>query len=134
MYKLQGKTGRRPFCPPPTLLSWIELILREGTRQALYDTILKAEAKHPNNFTQSGKRFVIRFLFVNATKVYQFEAKDSEIKDYVLVFGNDSKDVTINSMRKTGLKAVINFFSIDFNPVDTNNILYIHKYLMKIRL
>ena len=36
-------------------------------------------------------------------------------------------------MRKTGLKGVVNFFSIDFNPIDTNNILYIHKHLIKIR-
>ena len=34
-------------------------------------------------------------------------------------------------MKKTGLKGVINFFSVDFNPIDTNNILDIHKYLMK---
>ena len=39
---------------------------------------------------KSGKRFVVSlhynginsFLFVNATRVYQFKAKDSEIKDY----------------------------------------------------
>ena len=48
---------------------------------------LTAEAKYPVNFTQSGKRYVLilnyngsnGFLFVNATKVYQFKAKDSEI-------------------------------------------------------
>ena len=30
------------------------------------------------------------FLFVNATKVYQFKAKNSEIKDYALCLGNVS--------------------------------------------
>ena len=34
-------------------------------------------------------------------------------------------------MKKTGLKGVINFFWVDFNPIDTNDILDIHKYLMK---
>ena len=35
-------------------------------------------------------------------------------------------------MKKTGLKGIVNFsFSVDFNPNDTNNILDIHKYLMK---
>ena len=34
-------------------------------------------------------------------------------------------------MRKTGLKSVVTFFSISFNPIDTNNILDIHTYLMK---
>ena len=34
-------------------------------------------------------------------------------------------------MKKTGLKGVVTFFSDDFNPIDNNDILDIHKYLMK---
>ena len=57
------------------------LILGEGPTQRLV-----TEAKYPINFTQSGKRFVLSlhydgsnsFLFVNATKVYQFKAKKSQ--------------------------------------------------------
>ena len=30
-----------------------------------------------------------------------------------------------------GLDRVVKFFSVDFNPIDTNNILDIRKYLMK---
>ena len=115
------------------------LILGEGPTQGLDDTALTAEAKYPINLTQSGKRFVLHlhyngnnsFLFVNGTKVYQFQAKDSKIKDYSLCLGNVSKDFTINNMTKTGLKGVVKFFSVDFNPIDTNDILDIHKYLMK---
>ena len=33
--------------------------------------------------------------------------------------------------KKTGLKAVVKFFFLEFNPIDTNDILDIHKYLMK---
>ena len=44
--------------------------------------------------------FLICFLFIKATKVYQFKAKNSEIKDYVLCLGNVSKDFTINNMKK----------------------------------
>ena len=55
----------------------------------------------------------------------------SEIKDYILCLGNISKDFTINSMKKTRLGGVVKLFSIDFNPIDTNDILDIHKYLMK---
>ena len=33
-------------------------------------------------------------------------------------------------MKKTGLKGIVKFFSVDFNPIDTNNSLDIHKYLM----
>ena len=30
-------------------------------------------------------------------------------------------------MKNTGLKGVVHFFSVDFNPIDTNDILDIHK-------
>ena len=115
------------------------LILGEGPTQGLYDTTLIAEAIYPINVTQSGRRFVLSlhyngsdgFLFVNTIEIYQFKAKDSEIKDYALCLGNTSKDFTINNMKKTRLKGVIKFFSVAFNPIDTNDILDIHKYLMK---
>ena len=102
--------------------------------QELYDTTLTAEAKYPINFTQSRKRFVLRlhyngsnsFLFANATGRCQFKAKDSEIKDYTLCLSNASRDFTINNMKKTGLKGGVKFFSVDFNPVDTNYILDIN--------
>ena len=42
-----------------------------------------------------------------------------------------SEDFTINKLEKTGLKVVVKCFSVDFNPIDTNDILDIHKYLMK---
>ena len=42
----------------------------------------------------------IVFLFVNATKVYQLKANDSEIKDYALCLGNVSKDFTTNNLKK----------------------------------
>ena len=115
------------------------LILGEGPTQELDDTALTVEAKCSINFTQPNKRFVLSlhyngsnsFLFVNATKVYQFKAKNSEIKDYALCLGNVSKDFTINNMKKTGLKGVVKFFSVDFNPIDNNDIIDIHKYLME---
>ena len=84
------------------------LILGKEPTQRLDGTTFKAEPLHPINFAQSGKRFVLSlryngsnsFLFVNATKVYQFKAKDSEIKDYALCLGNFSKDFTIKNMKK----------------------------------
>ena len=115
------------------------LILGEGPTQGLDGTTLTAEAKYPINFIQSGKRFALSlhynrsnsFLFVNATKVYQCKAKNSEMKDYALCLGHVSKDLTINNIKTTGLKGLVKFFSVDFNPIDTNNILDIYKYLMK---
>ena len=66
------------------------LILGEGPTHGVDDTTLTAEAKYSTNFMQWGKRFVLSlhyngsnsFLFVNATKIYQFKAKYSEIKYY----------------------------------------------------
>ena len=52
------------------------------------------------------------FLFVNATKVYQFKPKDTEIKGYALRLDNVSKDFIINNMKKNktkGLKRVVKF-------------------------
>ena len=75
------------------------LILGEGSAQRLDDNTLTVKV-NPINFTQPRKRFVLSlhynesnsFLFVNATKIYQFKAIDSEIKDYTLRLGNISKD------------------------------------------
>ena len=64
-------------------------------------------------------------------KKYQFKAKCSEIKYYTLCLGNVSKDFAINNTRKIGLKGSVNFFSVNFNPIGTNDILDIHEYLMK---
>ena len=43
-----------------------------------------------------------------------------------------SKDFTINDLKKkTGLKGLVNVFCVDINPIDNNNIIDIHKYLME---
>ena len=41
-------------------------------------------------------------------RLYQFTVKDSEIKDYILCLGNISKEFTINNMKETGLKGIVN--------------------------
>ena len=78
--------------------------LKNGPTQGL-GTKLTAEALYPINFTQSRKRFELSlhfngsnsFLFVNATKVYQLKANDSE--DYTLYLVNVSKKFTINNIK-----------------------------------
>ena len=116
------------------------LILGKGLTQGIDGTTFTAEAKYPINFTQSGERFVLSLhyngssslLFVNATKVYQFKANKSEIKEHSLCLGDVSKGFTINNMKKkTGLKVVIKFFSVGFNPIDNNDIIDVHKYLIE---
>ena len=95
------------------------LILGVGPTEGLDDTTLTAEAKYPIKVTQSGKRFVLSLHYNRSNSLYQFKAKSSEIKDYALHLSNIPKDVTINNMRKTGLKGVVIFFSVDFNRIDT---------------
>ena len=49
-----------------------------------------------------------------------------------MYLANISKYFIINNMKKkTGLKGKIHFFSVDFNPIHANDILDIHKYLMR---
>ena len=70
------------------------LILGIGPIQGLDNTTLTAEAKYSINFSRSNKKFCLSlhynrsnsFLFLNATKTYQFKAKDSAIKQISLVF------------------------------------------------
>ena len=53
------------------------------------------------------------------------------MKQYPLSLENISKDFTTNNKKKTELNGYVYDFSFDFNIIDTNNIINIHKYLMK---
>ena len=72
------------------------------------NVLILEEAKYSINFTESGKRFVLSwhyigsnsFLFVNAVKMYQFKARNSEIKLHPLCLCNLSKDFTLNNVKK----------------------------------
>ena len=76
------------------------LILGEGATEGLNDTTLTREAKYPINFTQPKKRFVLSLHYnqnnFNLLMLYEFKAKDFEIKDYTLCLDNISKNFTIN--------------------------------------
>ena len=75
------------------------LVLGESPTQGLDGTTITAEAKYSINFTTPGKIFLLSlhyhgsnsFLFVNAVNMYQFKAKDSELKPYSLYIRNISK-------------------------------------------
>ena len=57
-------------------------------------------------------------VFLNASKIYQFKAKDSEIKPYPSCLGNISKYSTIDNMEKTELNRNIKVFSVNYNAID----------------
>ena len=71
------------------------LMLGKGPTQRL-NHILTAETQYSVNFTRPGIKFCLSLhdngssncLFVNATKIYQFKAKDSETKKYHLRLGS----------------------------------------------
>ena len=63
-------------------------VLGQGPTQGLDDTALTAEVQYSINLSRSNRKFSLSlhyngrnsFLFANATKIYQFKAKCSEIK------------------------------------------------------
>ena len=81
------------------------LILGKGPTQGLNHT-LAAETQYSINFTRPGIKSCLSlryngsncFLFVNATKTYQFKAKDPE-KKYPLCLGNISGDFSANNIK-----------------------------------
>ena len=115
------------------------LILGFDPTQRLDDITLTAEAQYSINFSRSNIKFYLSlhyngsnsFLFVNTTKIYQFKAKDSEIKKFPLCLGNISGGFSANNMKKTGLNGYVYDFSVDFRDFDTSNITDKQKYLMK---
>ena len=70
-------------------------------------------------------------MFVNATEISKFKAKDSEIVATPLCLGNISKDWSIDNMKKTGFNGYVHDFSVDYDPTDVDDIKNIHTYLMK---
>ena len=47
-----------------------------------------------------------------------------------MFLGSTSKDCRIDNMKKTGLKGYVHAFPVNYNIIDTNGFLDIHKYLM----
>ena len=100
---------------------------------------MTAEATYLINFLRSRKIFFLclqcngknSFLFVNATKIYQLKAKDSEIKSYPLCLGYISKHFAVNNKKRTGLNGYKYNFSVDYNTAHICDIINIHKHLMK---
>ena len=77
--------------------TYIVIMVLDG----LDDTMLTAEAQYSINFSRSNRKFCLglhhngnnSFLFVNATKMYQFKSKSSEIKKYPLCLRNAKYEI-----------------------------------------
>ena len=71
------------------------------------------------------------YLFVNGTDITKFRAKNSKIAATPLCLGNISKDWLVDYMKRTGFNGSVYDFSADYYAITVNDILDIHKYLMK---
>ena len=114
------------------------LILGKGPTQGLEHT-LSAEKMYSINFTEKNKKVCLSlhynkensYLFVNGTEIIKFKSKDPEILPYPLCLGNISRDWSVDNIDKTGLNGYVYDFVVDYDPVAVDDILDIHKYLMK---
>ena len=114
------------------------LILVKGPTQGLEHT-LSTEKMYSINFTEHNKNLCLglhdnganSYLFVNGKEIHKFKAKDSEIVATPLCLGNISKDWSTDNMKKTGFNGYVYDFSVDYDATDVDDILDIHKYLMK---
>ena len=71
------------------------------------------------------------YLFVNGKEIHKFKAKDSEIVATPLCLENISKDWSVDNMKDTRLNGYVYDFSVDYYAIAVDDILDIHKYLMK---
>ena len=55
----------------------------------------------------------------------------SEILAIPLCLGNISKDWSVDNMKRTGFNGYVYDFSVDYDAIAVDDILDIHKYLMK---
>ena len=82
--------------------------LSKGPTKGLDNTKLTAEAQYSIIFLRSNRKLCLSlhyngsnsFLFVNAAKIYQLKATDSEIKEYPLLLGNILGEFSANNMKK----------------------------------
>ena len=81
----------------------------QAQTQGLDNTMLTAEAQYSSSFLRSNRKLSLSlhyngsnsFLFVNAKKIHQLKAKDSEIKKkHPLCLGNISGDFSANKFKK----------------------------------
>ena len=68
---------------------------------------------------------------MNGIRIYKINAKNSEIAATPLYLGNISKDWSADKMKKAGLNGYVNDFSVDYDATNVDDIVDIHKCLMK---
>ena len=64
-------------------------------------------------------------------QLFKFKAKDSNIVSTPLCLGNISKDWSVDNMKRTGCTGYVYDFSVNYDAIAVDDIVEIHKYLMK---
>ena len=72
---------------------------------------------------------IVTYLFINDTEIHKFKAKDFQIVATPLCLGNISKDFSVDSKKKAELN--VYDFSAGYDAIAVDDILDIHKYLMR---
>ena len=117
------------------------LVLGHGLVQKINDTTIYAEKMYSPNFTVDNKIFCLSlhyngdnsYLFVNGKEVTKFTANNSELIKYPMCLRDLSKYFNTNAQHKktTGLYGNIYYFSVSYDAIAVDDILDIHKYLMR---
>ena len=105
------------------------LIPGKSPTQGLEHT-LTAEKMYLINFTVTKNKFCLS-LHYDGVISYKFKAKDSKIVVVPLCLGNISKDWSVDNMKKTEFNGYVYDFSVDSDATDVDDIVDIHRYLMK---
>ena len=71
------------------------------------------------------------YLFLNGTEVIKFKTDESKMTANTLCLGNTLKDTNAKSFDKTSLYGNVYDFSVDYDPIAADDVLDIHKNLMK---
>ena len=123
------------------------LVLGKAFIQKINNTTIHAEKMYSPNFSVENKMFVLSlqyngdnsYLFVNSQKVTQFKAKNSEINAKRTFLGSlvgnkgyyDVSDLSKDDANNIKMYGNVYDFSVDYSSISHDNILKIHKYLMK---
>ena len=115
------------------------LVLGHSLIQKINDATIYAEKMYSPNFTVDNKIFCLslhynsdnKYLFINVKEVTKFKVKNSELIEYPMCLGGLSKGYKKNSRKDTGLYGNVYDFSISYSAITNDEILDIHKYLMK---
>ena len=114
-------------------------VMGDGLTQGIPDTALYVEKNYYRNFTDPGKKFIIRlhyngddsYIFVNGRQELKFKAKTDQLVKEKLYIGNLSDQWTVTEPEKTVLHGNIYDFVVDYQAIVGVGPIYdMHRYLM----